>query len=182
MPLTIDARLLEVLHAASTLQLYELHVVLDRMLSDPARIVHIHKSLHLGQTVRFLSPRDARMHEGTIVELRDKQLTVQEHPTRHALVLPYAAIEPPLPNSAANPTPQAAPAPQPPRATRDNFRIGEKVSFEDKHLNTVVGIVVRINQRTASIDPGDGTTWRVGFSLLRHVIDIRAFNGSSSGS
>ena len=23
-----------------------------------------------------------------------------------------------------------------------------------------------------SIDPGDGTTWRVGFSLLRHVVDI----------
>jgi hypothetical protein len=33
-------------------------------------------------------------------------------------------------------------------------------------------VIVRINQRTASIDPGDGTTWRVGFSLLRHVVDI----------
>lgn len=32
--------------------------------------------------------------------------------------------------------------------------------------------IVRINQRTASIDPGDGTTWRMGFALLRHVVDI----------
>lgn len=31
-------------------------------------------------------------------------------------------------------------------------------AIEDKHLNTVVGVAVRINQRTASIDPGDGTT------------------------
>jgi hypothetical protein len=46
------------------------------------------------------------------------------------------------------------------------------VAFEDKHLNTIVGVIVRINQRTATIDPGDGMTWRVGFSLLRHVVDI----------
>jgi hypothetical protein len=25
---------------------------------------------------------------------------------------------------------------------------------------------------TATIDPGDGTSWRVGFALLRHVVDI----------
>jgi hypothetical protein len=39
-------------------------------------------------------------------------------------------------------------------------------------LNTVVGTIVRINQRTATIDPDDGMTWRVGFGLLRHVVDI----------
>jgi hypothetical protein len=48
----------------------------------------------------------------------------------------------------------------------------EKVAFEDKYLNTVVGTIVRINERTASIDPGDGTKWRVGFGFLRHVLDI----------
>jgi hypothetical protein len=31
--------------------------------------------------------------------------------------------------------------------------------------------IVRINQRTATIDPGDGTSWCVGFALLRHVVD-----------
>jgi hypothetical protein len=46
------------------------------------------------------------------------------------------------------------------------------VAFEDKYLNTVVGTIVRINQRTATIDTGDGMSWRVGFALLRHVVDI----------
>ena len=41
-----------------------------------------------------------------------------------------------------------------------------------KYLQTVVGTVVRINQRTATIDPGDGTTWRVAFALLRPVVDV----------
>lgn len=46
------------------------------------------------------------------------------------------------------------------------------MAFEDKYLQTVVGTIVRINSRTATIDPGDGTHWRVGFALLRHVVDV----------
>ena len=71
--------------------------------------------------------------------------------------------------------PAQAVAPEPPaapRPTRNDFRCGEKVAFEDKYLQTVVGTIVRINSRTATIDPGDGTHWRVGFALLRHVVDV----------
>ncbi len=72
--------------------------------------------------------------------------------------------------------PKAQPAadrpPPTPQATRNDFRCGEKVAFEDKYLNTVVGTIVRINQRTATVDPGDGTSWRVAFGLLRSVVDI----------
>jgi len=49
---------------------------------------------------------------------------------------------------------------------------GAEVAFEDRYLQTQVGTIVRINQRTATIDTGDGTSWRVGFGLLRHVFDI----------
>jgi hypothetical protein len=107
---------------------------------------------------------------GTVVAMKDTQLTIQEQATRSAWTVPYTAVEPPAPG-APRPAPEPAPPPAP-RAGRNDFRCGEKVAFEDKHLNTVVGVIVRINQRTASIDPGDGTTWRVGFSLLRHVVDI----------
>ena len=41
-----------------------------------------------------------------------------------------------------------------------------------KSLRAQVGIVTRINQRTATIDTGNGHSWRVGFGLLRHVVDI----------
>lgn len=84
--------------------------------------------------------------------------------------MPYTAVEP---HGLGAAKPAAPPEPPlPPRACRNDFRCGEKVAFEDKQLNTVVGTIVRINQRTATIDPGDGMTWRVGFALLRHVVDI----------
>ncbi|MBQ0961071.1 hypothetical protein KAK06_19100 [Ideonella sp. 4Y11] len=166
----IDPRLLEVLQHASNLQLFQLNSVIERMLADPKRIVQVRKDLHLGQTVRFMDWRDGQMRLGKIVAMKDTQLTVQEDGTRSAWTLPYTAVEPPAPG-AARPAPTAEP-PAPPRASRNDFRCGEKVAFEDKHLNTVVGVIVRINQRTATIDPGDGMTWRVGFGLLRHVVDI----------
>lgn len=168
---SIDPRLLDVLHQASSLELFQLSTLIERLLADPRRIIAVRKDMHLGQTVRFLDWRDGSLREGKVVALRDTQATLQDLRERREWKLPYAAIEPPAPNAAARQA-EAAPAATAPRPTRNDFRCGEKVAFEDKYLNTVVGTIVRINERTASIDPGDGTKWRVGFGLLRHVLDI----------
>lgn len=168
-PLGIDARLLELLARASSLELFQLNAAIERMLVDPRRIVQVRKDLHLGQAVRFMDWRDGQMRTGKVVAMKDTQLTIHEDGTRSSWAVPYAAVEPPAPG--AN-KPASPPEPPMPRATRNDFRCGEKVAFEDKYLNTVVGTIVRINQRTATIDPGDGRSWRVGFALLRHVVDI----------
>ena len=168
---SIDPRLLDVLHQASSLELFQLSTLIERLLADPRRIIAVRKDMHLGQTVRFLDWRDGSLREGKVVALRDTQVTLQDLREHREWKLPYAAIEPPAPNAAARQA-EAAPAPAAPRPTRNDFRCGEKVAFEDKYLNTVIGTIVRINERTASIDPGDGAKWRVGFGLLRHVLDI----------
>jgi hypothetical protein len=171
MSLGADPKLLDVLSRASSLELFQLHAIIDRMLADPKRIIAVRVNMHLGQRVRFLEWRDGQMRSGKVVDMRDTQVVLHEPATRREWKLAYAAIEPPpagtAPTAPDPEAPQAAPLPQ-----RGDFRCGEKVAFEDKYLNTVVGTIVRINQRTASIDPGDGTTWRVGFALLRHVVDI----------
>lgn len=165
----LDPRLLELLGRASSLELFRLNSVIERMLADPKRIVQIRKDLNLGQTVRFMDWRDGQMRSGKVVAMKDTQATILEDGSRTSWAVPYAAIEPPVPGTKPASTPEP---PQPPRPSRNDFRCGEKVAFEDKYLNTVVGTIVRINQRTATIDPGTGTSWRVGFALLRHVVDI----------
>ena len=164
-----DPKLIDALGRASNLELFQLSAIIDRMLADPKRIIAVRANLHLGQTVRFLDYRDGQMRSGKVVALKDTQLTLHEDGTRREWKLPYAAIEPPPPTATPAPPPATS---TPPRPSRNDFRCGEKVAFEDKYLNTVVGTVVRINQRTATIDPGDQSTWRVGFHLLRHVVDI----------
>lgn len=165
-----DPKLIDALGRASSLELFQLSTIIERMLADPRRIIAVRANMHLGQTVRFLDFRAGQMRSGKVVALKDTQATLHEDGTRREWKLPYAAIEPPAP-AAAQPQPQSQ-TPAPPRPARNDFRCGEKVAFEDKHLNTVVGTIVRINQRTATIDAGDGANWRVGFGLLRHVLDI----------
>ena len=54
------------------------------------------------------------------------------------------------------------------------FQRGDTVTFDDREGRDITGVVVRINQRTATIGTGtaDGGTWRVPFHMLRHVLDI----------
>ena len=69
---SIDARVLEALQQASSLELYQLSTVIERLLADPRRILAVRKDLHLGQTVRFMDWRDGSLREGKIVAMRDK--------------------------------------------------------------------------------------------------------------
>jgi hypothetical protein len=62
--------------------------------------------------------------------------------------------------------------PAPLKPTRNDRRCGEKVAVEDRGLSTAVGTILHINQRTDTIDAVDGSSWRVGFSILRHLVDI----------
>ena len=168
----IDPRVLDALHNASSLELFQLSTLIERLLADPRRIIAVRKDMNLGQTVRFVDWRDGSLREGKVVAMRDTQVTLQDLRERKEWKLPYAAIEPPLPDPATRPQAVAPEPPAAPRPTRNDFRCGEKVAFEDKYLQTVVGTIVRINSRTATIDPGDGTQWRVGFGLLRHILDV----------
>ena len=166
-----DPKLLDALSRASSLELFQLQSIIERMLADPKRIIAVRLNMHLGQTVRFLDWRDGQMRSGKVVDMRDTQVVLHELATRREWKLPYAAIEPPAPGTAPG-RPAPAEPPGVPLPQRGDFRCGEKVAFEDRYLATQVGTITRINQRTATIDTGNGHTWRVGFPLLRHVVDV----------
>jgi hypothetical protein len=166
-----DPKLLDALSRARSLELFHLQSIIERMLADPRRIIAVRVNMHLGQSVRFLDPRDGQMRSGKVVDMRDTQVVLHEMATRREWKLPYAAVEP-QEAGAAPARPEPAGAPAVPLPQRGDFRCGEKVAFEDRYLNTQVGTITRINQRTATIDTGNGHTWRVDFGLLRHVVDV----------
>ncbi|MEP7299606.1 MAG: hypothetical protein ABI702_25775 [Burkholderiales bacterium] len=168
----IDPRLIETLNRASSLELFQLSTLIERMLADPRRIIAVRTNMHMGQMVRFLDWRDGQMRNGRVVAMGDAKVTLHQEGTKTEWKLPYMAVEPPQASSSAAASAPAPAAPVQVKPGRGDFRCGEKVSFEDKYLQTQVGTVVRINQRTATVDTGDGHSWRVDFPLLRHVLDI----------
>jgi hypothetical protein len=84
--------------------------------------------------------------QGTIVELRQRQALVQGSVTRRRWGVLYAAII--VETSSAQP--HVEPTPRP-RTQREEIFIGDTVSFTDKHLSERVGVVVRLNAKTASV-------------------------------
>jgi hypothetical protein len=166
----VDPRLLDILEQASTLQLYQLRTVIGQMLVEPRRVMAIRQALHLGQTVRFVDWQDGSMRTGTVIAMRETDVTVHEEQAKLRWKLPYAAVDPSAvdaENVQATPHRSA-----PPRQAPAALRRGDKVTFDDQYGNTIAGTVVRVNQKTATVDPGDGTTWRVAFGLLRPLIDV----------
>lgn len=63
------------------------------------------------------------------------------------------------------------PTPPPEVPGRTDFRVGNRVTFTDKSLQHRVGLIVRVNQSTATLDC-DGQQSRVGFELLRHLVGV----------
>lgn len=134
-----NPQLIEALSGATSLELYELSAIIDRLLADPKRIGAVVVHLNLGRQVQFMDRQTGRMREGI------------DSPAG-------AAPGPAMP-------PQRKPG-------REDFRRGDKVSFTDKYLQPQVGVISRINQRTATVDCEGGGGWRVPFGMLHHVTDV----------
>lgn len=146
----IDHKLLDVLHRASSLELFSLRTAIDKSIADPRRIIAIRQPLALGQSVRFLNPQIGDMRGWPITAMADRHVTIEQLNTRVVCKLPFAAIEP-MPVTAGaqsrSPAPTKVAAP-----VQADFRRGDQVSFEDRYLQIHIGHIVRINPRTAIVD------------------------------
>ncbi|MGF7136141.1 hypothetical protein P3T40_007653 [Paraburkholderia sp. EB58] len=161
--------ILDSLRKAPSAELYRLYLAIGKMLDDPRRILEIRQRLHLGMEVSFIGADPlAPPSRGTVVELRQTQAVIQDNLSRQRWSVPYAAVSL---DTASGPI-HAPPSPSP-RAQREEFFIGDTVGFTDKHLSERVGILVRLNAKTASIAVNDSEGhWRVSYALLRKIVDI----------
>ncbi|MCY0854046.1 hypothetical protein [Cupriavidus sp. D39] len=163
--------ILDALRLAPSADLYRLYLTIGRMLDDPKRILESRRHLHIGMTVSYVADDLIQpVRQGRILELRQTQAVIEDTATRRRWALPYAAVI-----ADANAAAQSPPhdPPPPPRAQRADFMVGDTVAFTDQHLHERIGTVVRVNQKTASVqcNPDEGH-WRVSFALLRKVVDL----------
>jgi hypothetical protein len=167
------AKLVAALPQASSLDLYRLEYAVQRLRSEPQRILAIRRRLHLGMTVHFFSAHDGTMHTGRIVALRSSDVTIDDaHQNARWSGVPFAALDLQAADSVEVEIVDAVkPRPMPKRLTRADFSVGDTVSFLDRDQQTRIGRIVRMNPKTATIDCDNGN-WRVSFPLLQHVVDL----------
>lgn len=166
------SRMMEALQGASSIQLYQMQALIQGMLADTKRMIAARSALHLGQTVRFIDHRTGQARLGKLIAKHDMQATVLEQSMRRTWKIPYVGIEaaPNLPGEQPKPY---SPPPEPPAPQgRVEFRVGDKVTFDDGKGVAQVGMIMKINRRTATLQAMDGRNWRVDFQLLRPVVDV----------
>ncbi len=56
---------------------------------------------------------------------------------------------------------------------RNQFQVGETVSFLGKNDQETYGIITQLNPKTVSITTRDGTNWRVYYSNLFKILDAQ---------
>ena len=162
----MDTRLVDALRIAPSIDLYQLSLAVSQMLSDPQRILEVRRHLHLGAQVMYFDHRRGTLAPGRVLQFHPTTATVQDDITRTRWKLPYAAI-------VADPAQRAEHAAQVPprRADMAAFKLGDTVSFTDKHLRERIGTITRMNTKTYSL-LCDGEQWRVSPGLLRKVVDV----------
>lgn len=169
-----DPQIIEALEGASSLQLYQLKALIEGMLSDPRRGIAARANLHLGQPVQFVDFRDGEVRRGKIIAMRGTQATVLEESTKRTWKIPCLAMKG---FDAADRHDEQAPYEPPPEPVSvttpgREFQRGDTVTFDDRDGRNITGVIVRVNQRTATLGTGNGGTWRVPFHMLRRVLDI----------
>src|ERR1035437_9809085 len=150
---------------ASDLELLQLQTAVEHLLMQPARMIAIRQQLHVGQTVQFLDVRDNRMHPAKVIEFKPDQLMVHASHDGKYKWIRYAAV-------ALDPSAKVAQQPKEVLPRREDFAVGDTVSFEGRDLIRKFGKISRINQKTASIVCEDGREWRVSFALLQRVMNV----------
>jgi hypothetical protein len=169
-------KLIEELPMATSAELYQLSWVIEQLLADPRRIVQVRAQLHTGQQIQYLGWNDGKLRSARVVGMHGDHVAIHDAAYSKAFKVHYAAIltEPTGASTESSPTPpdvELRPTPPPEVASRADFRVGNRVTFTDKNLQHRVGLIVRVNQHTATLDC-DGQKWRVAFELLRHLVDV----------
>ncbi len=170
-------KLIEDLPMATSAELYQLSWVIERLLADPRRIVQVRSQLHTGQQIQYFSWQDGKLRAARVVGMHGDHVAVHDPGYAKPFKVHYAAIvaEPGESTAQGSATSAASqptqPSPPPEVASRVDFRVGNRVTFTDKNFERRVGLIVRINQQTATLDC-DGQKWRVGFELLQHLVDV----------
>ena len=160
---------LDICQSLSSYQLVRLESKITSMLADSDRIDRIKSQFSPGDELEYFSPE----------ENRDVKAVLLKHNRTLALVcraddgmrwkIPYTWIKADETEFQSGSFGAVL--------TRDDISVDMLVGFKDRQNQDRFGQVVRLNQKTVSINCDDGSNWRVAYCFLFRIIE----GGKSSG-
>ncbi len=154
---------IKTLNQASAFDLYRMRAAIDRVIDDPKWLHAIQSRLKVGQEVSYFSVQTNALKRAKVLELRRKQAVLLNVDDAQSWIISYAAIN--LDGADVQIREH-----KPHGLGRNEVAIGETVGFLDRDQQQRTGKVIRLNDKTVSLQCGN-SQWRVAYSLLHRVVD-----------
>jgi hypothetical protein len=154
---------IKTLNQASAFDLYRMRAAIDRVLDDPKWLQAIQLRLQVGQEVSYFSVPTNALRRAKVMELRRKQAVLLDMDDAQSWIISYAAIN--LDGADVQIREH-----KPQGLGRNEVAIGETVGFLDREQQQRTGKIIRLNDKTVSLQCGN-SQWRVAYSLLHRVLE-----------
>lgn len=155
--------ILEALGEASLFQLYRLNAAISNQLDDPARIAAVKRALRVGQTLHWFFSPENRLVEATLLRINRTRAQVRNVVDGKTWTIQFYLID-------LDGQDVAIAAQKRRTLDRNSLRVGDRVGFKDRSGQERFGQVVKLNQKSASVQV-DAMRWRVAYGLLLSVFD-----------
>jgi len=158
---------LKVLNQAPAFDLYRMRAAIDRVLDEPRWLLAIQSRLQIGQSIEYFDAQANRPRHGQVLELRRKQVVILDKDDGKRWLVSYVAINMDGADVQIREQPQQG-------LGRNEAAVGEMVGFVDRNQQQRSGRIVRLNDKTVTLQCGQ-QQWRVAYCFLHRVIDSDAF-------
>ncbi|OGB30929.1 MAG: hypothetical protein A3F78_09975 [Burkholderiales bacterium RIFCSPLOWO2_12_FULL_61_40] len=155
--------IIKTLNQASAFDLYRMRAAIDRVLDEPRWLQAVQARLQVGQMVQYFDFQANALKRGQVLELRRKQAVILELDIGKQWIISYAAFN--LDGADVQIREH-----KPQGLGRNEVAIGDVVGFLDRDQQQRTGQVIRLNDKTVTLQCGPGQ-WRVGYSYLHRVVD-----------
>lgn len=153
---------------ASLFDLYRLSVAIRNELENPIRLQLLRRAFKEGDTISYFSETRNALQSAVVLQKNPKYVVVRNSNDQKIWKIPYYLL------NLAHVTVDIHAHPQE-KLSKNHLKIGDCVGF-DKDGEQIVGVVIRLNQKTASLATMDHRRWRVSYSLLFRVFDVDIVN------
>lgn len=157
---------LNALNQASAFELYRMRAAIDRVLDEPRWLLAIQARLQVGQPVEYFDAQANTLRRGQVLELRRKQAVVLDRDDGRRWLISYAAIN--LDGADVEIREQ-----KPQGLGRNEVAIGDVVGFVDRNQQQRGGRIIRLNDKTVTLQCGQ-QQWRVAYCFLHRVVESDA--------
>ncbi len=143
---------------ASGFDLYRLRAAIDRMLDDPKRIRDVKRHIHPGEEVEYFEPLENRIIKARLLKFHRTRVIVENLQDQKQWSIPYYALN--IHRTDAKIEENAREG-----LGRNEVSVGDHVGFIDRGGYERNGKVIRLNQKTVTLECEKGM-WRVAYELL----------------